>query len=109
MPRAGRLRRHAGPVRVRVGVPRGAVPGQKHGEADRAAAVDERLLGTAADEADAMRLAEGDDGGLVGGIEREIMIAVVVLYILILGSFAGLHLYGHYMVSPEAEQVQSED
>lgn len=42
-------------------------------------------------------------------IEREIMIAVVVLYILILGSFAGLHLYGHYMVSPEAEQVQSED
>jgi hypothetical protein len=37
------------------------------------------------------------------------MIAVVVLYILILGSFAGLHLYGHYMVSPDAEQVQSED
>ena len=33
-------------------------------------------------------------------IEREIMIAVVVLYILILGSFAGLHLYGHYMVFP---------
>ncbi|USP47501.1 hypothetical protein [Alcaligenes faecalis] len=42
-------------------------------------------------------------------IEREIMIAVVVLYILILGSFASLHLYGHYMVSPGAEQVQSED
>ena len=43
VPRAGRVRRHARPVRVRVGVPRGAVPGPKHGEADRAAAVDERV------------------------------------------------------------------
>lgn len=35
-------------------------------------------------------------------IEREIMIAVIVLYILILGSFAALHIYGEYALpTPE--------
>jgi len=29
-------------------------------------------------------------------IEREIMLAVVLLYVLILGSFAALHWYGHH-------------
>ena len=32
-------------------------------------------------------------------IEREIMIAVVVLYALILGSFAALHVYGGYAMA----------
>lgn len=31
-------------------------------------------------------------------IEREIMIAVIVLYVLILGSFAALHLYGEHLM-----------
>ena len=31
-------------------------------------------------------------------IEREIMFAVVVLYALIIGSFAALHLYGEFLM-----------
>ncbi|CAM3784595.1 hypothetical protein CCOS865_03888 [Pseudomonas reidholzensis] len=38
-------------------------------------------------------------------IEREIMIAVIVLYVLILGSFAGLHLYGEYAMPAQTEQA----
>lgn len=40
-------------------------------------------------------------------IEREIMIAVIVLYALILGSFAGLHLYGDYALPPHAAPSES--
>ncbi|CAG8865377.1 hypothetical protein PS627_01281 [Pseudomonas fluorescens] len=39
-------------------------------------------------------------------IEREIMIAVIVLYALILGSFAGLHLYGEYALTPHAAPTE---
>ncbi|PVZ15761.1 MULTISPECIES: hypothetical protein [unclassified Pseudomonas] len=41
-------------------------------------------------------------------IEREIMIAVIVLYTLILGSFAALHLYGSHVLpdKPEATAEQ---
>lgn len=38
-------------------------------------------------------------------IEKEIMIAVVVLYALILGSFAGLHLYASYGQSSQDESA----
>ncbi|MDF2490867.1 MAG: hypothetical protein K0S77_3489 [Pseudomonas sp.] len=44
-------------------------------------------------------------------IEREIMIAVIVLYALILGSFAGLHLYGEHALpsqNPAAETISVE-
>lgn len=42
-------------------------------------------------------------------IEREIMIAVMVLYALILGSFAALHVYGGYaMAAQQASEAQSE-
>lgn len=34
-------------------------------------------------------------------IEREIMIAVIVLYALILGSFAALHLYGGHVMDAQ--------
>ncbi|MGH8438448.1 MAG: hypothetical protein ACRERW_05235 [Pseudomonas sp.] len=37
-------------------------------------------------------------------IEREIMIAVIVLYALILGSFAALHLYGEHALPAATEQ-----
>ncbi|MDY0308843.1 MAG: hypothetical protein RBR29_03495 [Castellaniella sp.] len=40
-------------------------------------------------------------------IEREIMVAVIVLYALILGSFAALHLYGIYLMPDQDEQVVS--
>lgn len=43
-------------------------------------------------------------------IEREIMIAVIVLYALILGSFAALHVYGGYAMAAHnkaSEQVES--
>lgn len=39
-------------------------------------------------------------------IEREIMIAVIVLYVLILGSFAALHLYGEYVLPAQDEQSE---
>ncbi|WP_432786399.1 hypothetical protein AAEX37_00513 [Oligella sp. MSHR50489EDL] len=39
-------------------------------------------------------------------IEREIMIAVVILYTMILGSFAALHLYGHFVVADQSEQIE---
>lgn len=39
-------------------------------------------------------------------IEREIMIAVIVLYALILGSFAGLHLYGEYALPPHVASAE---
>ena len=38
-------------------------------------------------------------------IEREIMIAVIVLYVLILGSFAALHLYGEHAMPEQTEQA----
>ncbi|MFQ1064856.1 hypothetical protein [Bordetella trematum] len=38
-------------------------------------------------------------------IEREIMMAVIVLYALILGSFAALHLYGVYLMPEQGEEV----
>ncbi len=37
-------------------------------------------------------------------IEKEIMIAVVILYALILGSFAGLHLYASYNSEIELDE-----
>lgn len=40
-------------------------------------------------------------------IEREIMIAVIVLYALILGSFAALHLYGGYVLGQQEEAEQA--
>lgn len=40
-------------------------------------------------------------------IEREIMIAVIVLYALILGSFASLHLYGEYALPPQQTQDEA--
>jgi hypothetical protein len=40
-------------------------------------------------------------------LEREIIQAVIVLYLLILGSFAGLHLYGRYIVAMQPQQVES--
>ncbi|MFK7256609.1 hypothetical protein ABBZ21_18495 [Acinetobacter baumannii] len=39
-------------------------------------------------------------------IEKEIMIAVIILYALILGSFAGLHLYASY-TNPDVEHVET--
>lgn len=40
-------------------------------------------------------------------IEREIMIAVIVLYVMILGSFAALHLYGEHAMPAPTEQAAS--
>lgn len=40
-------------------------------------------------------------------IEREIMIAVIVLYALILGSFAGLHVYGDYALPSHAAPTEA--
>lgn len=40
-------------------------------------------------------------------IEREIMIAVIVLYALILGSFAGLHVYGDYALPSHAVPTEA--
>lgn len=40
-------------------------------------------------------------------LEREIIQAVIVLYLLILGSFAGLHLYGRYVIAELPQQVES--
>jgi len=42
-------------------------------------------------------------------IEREIMLAVVLLYVLILGSFAGLHWYGQYAMPAETGHAQGEE
>ncbi|MFA0997864.1 MULTISPECIES: hypothetical protein [Pseudomonas syringae group] len=39
-------------------------------------------------------------------IEREIMVAVIVLYVLILGSFAALHMYGEYVLPAQDEQSE---
>lgn len=39
-------------------------------------------------------------------IEKEIMIAVIILYALILGSFAGLHIYASY-TNPDVEHVET--
>lgn len=39
-------------------------------------------------------------------IEREIMIAVIVLYVLILGSFAALHLYGEHAMPAQDEPTE---
>jgi len=39
-------------------------------------------------------------------IEREIMIAVIVLYVLILGSFATLHLYGEHAMPAAQQQAE---
>ena len=40
-------------------------------------------------------------------IEREIMIAVIVLYALILGSFAALHLYVGYVLEQQDRAKQA--
>ncbi len=40
-------------------------------------------------------------------IEREIMVAVIVLYALILGSFAALHLYGGYVLEQQEQATQA--
>jgi hypothetical protein len=40
-------------------------------------------------------------------IEREIMVAVIVLYALILGSFAALHLYGGYVLDQQNPTTQA--
>ncbi len=41
-------------------------------------------------------------------IEREIMIAVIVLYALILGSFAALHLYGGHVLEQQSQAAQAD-
>jgi hypothetical protein len=43
----------------------------------------------------------------IAQLEREIIQAVIVLYLLILGSFAGLHLYGRYTIAEPPQQVES--
>jgi hypothetical protein len=43
----------------------------------------------------------------IAQLEREIIQAVIVLYLLILGSFAGLHLYGRYTIAEPVQQVET--